>query len=88
MVRRVMVTLALGTVVVALANLFGALTEDDDARAAHADPETARVTTSSFDVPAPPARETRPAIPTTTPATVDDHSTGQGETIACGARAR
>jgi len=70
MVRRVMVTLALGTVVVALANLFGALTEDDDARAAHADPETARLTTSSFDMPAPPARKTRPAIPTTTPATV------------------
>ena len=71
MVRRLMVTLALGTVVVALANLVGALTEDGDARAAHADPETARVTALSFDAPAPPARETRPAAPTRTPSTVD-----------------
>jgi lipoprotein-anchoring transpeptidase ErfK/SrfK len=70
MVRRVMVTLSLATVVVALANLLGALTDDGDARAAHADPETARVTASSFDAPAQPARETRPATPTTTPATV------------------
>jgi lipoprotein-anchoring transpeptidase ErfK/SrfK len=70
MVRRVMVTLSLATVVVALANLLGALTDDGDARAAHADPETAGVTASSFDAPAQPARETRPATPTTTPATV------------------
>jgi lipoprotein-anchoring transpeptidase ErfK/SrfK len=70
MVRRVMVTLSLATVVVALANLLGALTDDGDARAAHADPETARVTASSFDAPAQPARETRPATPTTTPATI------------------
>lgn len=65
-----MVTLALGTVVVALANLVGALTEDGDSRAAHADPETARVTALSFDASAQPTRETRPATPTTTPATV------------------
>jgi lipoprotein-anchoring transpeptidase ErfK/SrfK len=70
MVRRVMVTLSLATVVVALANLLGALTDDGDARAAHADPDTARVTASSFDAPPQPARETRPATPTTTPATV------------------
>jgi hypothetical protein len=49
---------------------LGALTEDGDAHAAHADPETARVTTLSFDAPAQPTRETRPATPTTTPATV------------------
>jgi hypothetical protein len=41
-----------------LANLVGALTEDGEARAAHAYPETARVTPLSFDAPAQPTRET------------------------------
>lgn len=68
MVRRLWVALALAAVLVAVANLFGAVVYDGDARAASVESVDARVSARWLEAQPRPAREVQPVatVPSTT----------------------